>query len=238
MATSWTVPTTPTNKGSTLDTSIPDYFGTMTDGPMGVARMSKIPGADPLIYQQFQDAQTLRDTIGKTTGTYFDALSKSQGSVDNANAQDMGELDALFNPNGYQAGLSGIRDRRAAALKNLDQILMGDMRRSLSMGRIGSGGGGLSSYLARMAGSEAAKTRANEAYDSATQQRTDLASLMSARQGAVGKRASLIDTALSRLLSPIDTVSKANATSSNALSQAVQQALLNSLIASGTKAPQ
>jgi len=237
-ANSWTVPISPTNAGSTPDTTIPDYFGTMTNGPIGTTRLSKIPGADPLVYQQFQDAQGLRDTIGKSMGTYFDALSKSQGSIDNSNQQDLASLNSLFDPNGYQAGLSNIRNQRTAALKNLDQILFGDMRRSLSMGRIGSGGAGLSSYLAQMAGSQAATTRANEAYDSANQQRLDLTSLINAQQGAIGKRSSLQDSAITRLLAPIGAQTQAYGANSNALTQAVQQALMNSLIGTGTRAPQ
>jgi len=199
-------------------------------------RLPKVPGADPAIYQQYLDAQGLRSTLNQTTGTYFDALSKTQPVADAAHASDMSQLDALFNPSGYQAGLSDIRARRASALSNLSTILQGDMRRNLSMGRIGGGGAGLSSYLASMAGSEAGKVRANEAYDAAGQQRTDLAALLSARQGAVGQRTSNLDAFLARFLTPGTTAASANSTASSALQQAVQQALLNSMIGVGAQA--
>lgn len=44
-----------------------------------------------------------------------------------------------------------------------------------------------------------------------------------------------MDTAMQRLLSPIDTASKADGIYSNALQQAIQQAILNSIIGVGTK---
>jgi hypothetical protein len=239
-ATSWTtLPSASKNPTATGAAAIPDYFGTAQNSPEQIIRLAKIPGADPSIYQQFQDANTLRDTINTHLGTYFDALSKSQPSYDTAAQQDQTELSNLFSPQGYQSDLSGIRARRTAALSNLGQYLFGDLRRSLSMGRVGgAGGAGLSSYLARMAAGEAGKIQANQLLDSTTQQRTDLASLMAARQGSVGKSSTLLDSSLNRLLSPIDVSAKANSVYANAIQQAIQQALLNSMMGVGAQKTQ
>lgn len=233
MANPWKLPTLPAAslKAANDLSAIPDYFG--TGGPEGtkVARAARIPGADPGIYQGFVDAEQLRKTIGSSTSDYFAALSASKPASDQFAESDINELDALFNPMGYQEEFAGIRGRRSNALKNLDQYLFSDMRRALSQGRIGSGGaGGLSSYLARIAASEAGKIRANEAADSATNERTDLASLLAARQGSVGKRTGILDANLARILSSIDVASKGTGAASDAMTRAIQQALLNSII--------
>jgi hypothetical protein len=89
-----------------------------------------------------------------------------------------------------------------------------------------------------MAAGEAGKIQANQLLDSTTQQRTDLASLMAARQGSVGKSSTLLDSSLNRLLSPIDVSAKANSVYANAIQQAIQQALLNSMMGVGAQKTQ
>jgi hypothetical protein len=229
MATSWSTLPAPKAPKKSLG-EIPDYFG--TGGPAGsaVARLARIPGADPAIYQQFMDAEALRENIGQSTGNYFSQLAAKQPRYDAATESDLSEIDAIMNPSGYQQAFQGVRDRRRAALSNLDRVLLGDMRRGLSQGQIGSGGGGgMNSYLARIAAGEAAKIRAQAEADHSTAERTDLSALMAARQGVSGKRGSIIDTLLSRLLQPVDIEAKANSIYSDTLGRALQQALLNSI---------
>lgn len=204
--------------------------------PEKVIRLAKIPGADPDILSQFADAQKLHSTIASTLGPYFDALKKSQPAVDNLTDGDLGQLKFINDPMGYQAALQQVRDRRAAAVKGATSNILGDLRRSLSMGRIGGGGGaGLSSYMARIAASEAGKLRVNEAVDASAQERGDLASLLAARQSTIGKGQTFIDSALSRMLTPIDATAKAGGLYGNAIQQAIQAALLNSIMGVGAK---
>lgn len=237
MAISWT--TLPAAKASTQPGDIPDYFGTATSAPEKVIRLAKVPGADPDILQQFADAQNLHATIASSLGPYFDALRKSQPSVDSLTAGDLAQLNFINDPMGYQAAMANLRARRKTAVTDATTNLLGDLRRSLSMGRIGGGGGaGLSSYLSRIAAGEAGKLRVNEALDAAGQERSDLGALIAARQGTIGKGQTLIDSALSRLLTPIDATAKAGGLYGNAIQQALQTAILNSLIGVGAQVSQ
>ena len=216
-------------KLKTSASEIPDFFGTTKTPDLAVARLARIPGADPAIYQQFVDAMGLRDTLQQGTKEYADGIRASQPEADRVAGQDIAELDNLDSPTGYQAALQGTRDRRTKALADLNNILFGDMRRGLGIGRVGGGGSaGLSSTLARIAASEAGKIRATAAADTANQERTDLAALISARQGALGKRTAVLDQNLQRALLPGEAEAKAGATFSDALSKALLNILQNS----------
>lgn len=223
-------------KLKTNPSEIPDFFGTTKTPDLAVARMARISGADPALYQQFVDAMGLRDTLQSGAKEYGDAIRASQPEATRVATQDMSELDSLFAPTGYQAALQGTRERRTKALDDLNNVLFGDMRRGLGIGRLGSGGGaGLSSALARIAASEAGKIRANTAADTANQERSDLAALISARQGALGKRSAVLDSNLQRMLMPGKAEAEAGSTFSDALSKALLNILQNSFSGVGAK---
>jgi hypothetical protein len=116
-------------KLKTSAAEIPDFFGTTKTPDLAVARLARIPGADPAIYQQFVDAMGLRDTLQQGTKEYADGIRASQPEADRVAGQDIAELDSLYSPTGYQAALQGTRDRRTKALADLNNILFGDMRR-------------------------------------------------------------------------------------------------------------
>ena len=232
MANNWLTALKPASATKPDDLStIPDYFGTGAPSGTAITRLAKIPGADPAVYQQFLDAEELRKKVGQTTGDYFSAFDALQPKFTDAANADLSEIDQVMNPMGYQSVLQGIRQRRAQALGKLDQVVLGDLRRTLSSGQLGSGGGGgINSYLARIAASEAAKVRANEAFDAAGQERTDTTTLAQMRAAAAGKRSGILDSVLARLLQPADVANKSTSMYGDALSRALQQALLNSML--------
>lgn len=240
MATAWTIPSQlPKKKPTDLTTEVPDYFGTTPSGsPAGtVARLPKTPGADPAIFQQFADVAQLHETIDASTAPFFAALSATQPVLGKATQQEVGNIDAIYDPAGYQQVLQTIRANRKSALADVQSRILDNLRRTLGLGRTGAGGvvgGGLSGYLAQIAAAEAGKLQANEAYDAAGQERADALALLAARQSAQGQRQTLTDALLQRLLIPVDVSSKVGATYSDALTRALQQIQLNSFQGVGT----
>lgn len=161
----------------------------------------------------------------------------SQGQVGQYAAGDIAELDRIFGPTGYESDLGNIRRTRQAAMANLNDTLLGDLKRALSLNsRGGTAGTGLGSYLSRQAASEAGKIRAQAAVDDATQARADLAALMSARTGSIGRRQSVTDALLSRLLAPADKEMGAQSGLNAQLQAALNAALANLVSAYGMKA--
>ncbi len=240
MATAWTIPSK-LPKPTPLSTAMPDFFGTTAPGTAAgtVARLAKTPGADPLVFQQFADVGKLHDTIDITTAPFFEAMTRTQPELAAATGQEVGNIDAIFNPNGYQATLQAIRDSRKKAFAGLNTQLLQDLRRTLGYSRVGSGGlagSGMSSVLARIAAAEAGKLRAQEAVDATSQERADTGTLATMRAASQGQRQSLTDALLARLLTPIDVQSKAAGTYSNALAQALQQIAANSFTGVGAQA--
>jgi len=236
----WTIPAKLPKK-PVLSTEMPDFFGTTAPGgPAGTpARIAKTPGADPLVFEQFDQVSRLGDTIDATTAPFFAALTATQPALAAATGQETANLDAVYSPNGYQATLQAIRDARKKAFAGLNQQMLADLRRTLGLGRIGAGGavgGGLSSLLARIAAAESGKLRAQEAVDAATQERADTGALATMRAASQGQRQTLTDALLSRLLTPIDVEAKAGSTYSDALTRALQQIQINSYMGLGGRA--
>lgn len=240
MPTAWDIPAAlPKKKATTLASTIPDYFGTTPEGTAAgsVARLAKTPGADPAIFQQFVDATRLHDTIDASTAPFLAALSATNPKLAAANAQEVGNIDSIYSPDGYQSVLQSIRDTRKKAVAGINAQLIANLRRTLGLNRVGSSGmvgGGLGSYLAQVAAAESGKLQANEAYDAAGQERADALALLAARQSAQGQRQTLTDALLQRLLIPVDVSSKVGATYSDALTRALQQIQLNSFQGVGT----
>lgn len=240
MATAWTIPSK-LPKPKPLSAEMPDFFGTTAPGTAAgtVARLAKTPGADPLVFQQFADVGKLHDTIDVTTAPFFDALTRTQPGLEAAAGQEIGNIDAIFNPNGYQATLQAIRDSRQKAFAGLNTKLLEDLRRTLGYNRVGSGGlagSGMSSVLARIAAAEAGKLRAQEAVDAAGQERADTGTLATMRAASQGQRQALMDALLSRLLTPVDVQAKVGSTYADALTRALQQIQSNSFMGVGAQA--
>lgn len=240
MPTLWTTPSLTKPKKATDLTAVPDYFGTTPSGTAAgtVARLPKTPGADEAIFKQFEDVGVLRDTSNEALSSFIKQLGATQGGLTSATGQEVGNLDAVFQPTGYQQVLQTIRQNRANALSKVNQKILDGIRRTLGLGRTGSGGlvgGGLGGYLAQIAASEAGKLQANEAYDAAANERADALALLQARLGAQGQRQTLTDTLLNRLLVPVDVTSKSNANLSDALTRALQQIQLNSFMGVGAQ---
>lgn len=232
--------TTPTKRtGTTTPNGVQDFFGRTPGAAQFINPISlpKVPGADPLILQAFNDYGGLRTRTLGDLSKYRSGVEGSQGTVAGYAAGDIAELDRIFGPTGYEADLGNIRRTRQAAMNGLNDTLLGDLRRALSINsRGGTAGTGLGSYLTRQAASEAGKIRANAAVDDATQARADLAALMAARTGSIGKRQSVTDALLSRLLAPTDKEMGAQSGLQSQLQAALNSALANLVSAYGMKA--
>ena len=113
-------------------------------------------------------------------------------------------------------------------MSGISDTVLADLRRALNLGAVGRGASGLGSYLTRTASNAAAKLRAQEVTDQATQERSDLGALMAARAAMQGRRQTLADSAISRLLQPAQAESTSLSQFQSALAQALQQALSNS----------
>lgn len=236
-STSWSIPTQK-KAAALVSTEVPDYFGTTTGSAVETARAAKIPGADPAIFQQFLDSQRLRDTIGGTTKAYSDSLQKLLPSMSKASDEETAAIGDIYNPNGLQATLQGIRDRRAKAFAGLNDTIRADLTRTMGANRLGSSGfagSGLNSFMSRIAAAEAGKLRAAEAADAAGQERADTNTLLTARTTASGQRNKILTELLSTLLQPADVEAKGQSTAAQALSQALQLALANSTTGLATK---
>lgn len=226
-------------KPATATMPVQDFFGRTPQAVemINPISLAKVPGADPMILQAFQDYDALRSRVGGDLSKFRAGVEGSQDQVGKYAAGDIAELDRIFGATGYESDLAGIRRTRTSAMDKLNDTLLGDLRRALSLNsRGGTAGTGLGSYLTRQAASEAGKIRANAAVDDATQARADLAALMSARTGSLGKRQSVTDALLARLLGPADK-EMGTATGLNSQLQSVlNQALANLVSAYGMKA--
>ncbi len=237
MATKWTIPTT--SKATTVaSTEIPDFFGTNSGGAFEVARAAKIPGMDPAIYEQATSVQGLRDSLTRGVADYSDALQKLMPTLLKANTEERSAVDSIYSPEGLQATLQGIRDRHTKAMEGVQDVLRSDLTKTLGFHRVGSSGtsgGGLNSFLTKIAAAEAGKLRAQSAADVSAMERADANTLLSARTSAAGQRQSLLTNLLQTILAPSQAEAAANTTGTNALANILQLALANSF--SGLSTP-
>jgi hypothetical protein len=148
-------------------------------------------------------------------------------------SQETADISNVFSPGGYESMLAGIRGRRAQGMAGLSDTILGDLRRTLNLSAVGRGTSGLGSYLTRTASNAASRLRSQEIADAATQERSDLGALMAARAASQGRRQTLTDSWISRLLQPAQAESASLTQYQSALANALQQALANSEIAYG-----
>jgi hypothetical protein len=146
------------------------------------------------------------------------------------------EIGNVFSPGGYETQMANIRARRMSALEGLRGKLFGDLRRTLSLDRIGSGAPGLNSYLMEQAGDTASRIRAQEIADAAAQERADLQSLMEARAAQQGRRQIITDAAASRMYEPAEREMLTAGAWQDLLNRALQSALGNTSIGYATAA--
>lgn len=212
----------------------PDFFNRSKTNSVRQLSLAKVPGADPMIESSFNTAAGLRASQGRDVGRYRSAFESSLPQVSGYLDQDLGDISRYFSPNGYSADLAGIRDRRSSALTGLNDQILAGLRRTLSSRAVGGGNTGLGSYLSRIAAGEAGKLRTQEAYDSAGQERADLATLMAGRNNAYGRRSGLIDSTLARLLMPAQQEQTVASNYNTNLGSALQLALQNLVSAYAT----
>lgn len=212
----------------------PDFFGRSKTNSVRQLSLAKVPGADPMIRSSFDQVARLQASMGRDVGNYRNAVGASLPQTGAFLDQDLGDLSRYFSPGGYEADLAGIRTRRASSLADLNDQILGGMRRTLSSRAVGAGNTGLGSYLSRLAGSEAGRLRTQEAYDSAGQERADLGTLMAGRNAAYGRRSGLVDSALARLLLPMQQEQAAAGNYNSNLGSALELALRNLVSAYAT----
>lgn len=231
MANPWQVWTPPKVAPETT-TPQQDFFGRTPQAAevLNPVSLPKVPGADTGLFEAFQRVNALGKAQTGDLGAYRTGVAATQPQVKDWTTQEQADISNLFSPNGYEALFGGIRNARATAFSRLSDSILGDTRRALNLGAAGRGGvsgTGLGSYLLRGAQSQAGRLRANEAVDSATQQRADLAALLAARTAAQGRRAAMTDTNLSRTLTPAQAESTALGQWLGVSGTALQQALAN-----------
>lgn len=213
-----------------IDPTTADFFG-RTPGAIEAfnpVSLPKVPGADAYIKGAFDDLTKLRTSMQSDLGKYRSAWEGAQPVQEGYAKSDIAELDKILNPLGYEAQLGQIRRDRQAAMAGLNDAILGDLKRVLGLNaRGGTAGTGLGSYLTRQAASQAGRIRADAAVDDAAQARADLAGLMTARAGTAGKRQTITDALLSRLLAPAEKDMAAQSGYSAALQQALNAALAN-----------
>ena len=212
---------------------LPDFFGRSKTSRVQQLSLPKIPGADPMIRSSFDAAGRAYDAARADLGAYRRALAASMPMTSANLGAELADIGRYYDPRGYSADFAGIRSRRAGALAEIDDSIMRDLRRSLSSRAIG--GGGTGSYLARLAAAESGKLRSREAYDAAAQERADLAALMAGRTSGYGRRASLIDADLARILNPMERENAALGAYNSNLGKAVELALANLISAYGVR---
>lgn len=212
--------------------TLPDFFG-RTPAATEVLKpvsLAKVPGADPYISNAFSDAGANRTRNLSDLAAFRAALTGTMPQTAGWADQEIGDLGNVYSPNGYEAMIGASRANRAGALRNLNSELFTDTIRALGLDRVGSGGAsgaGLGSYLMRGAQAQAGKLRAGEAYDAAAQERADIAALMAARQGGYGRRQSINDSALQRMLLASQAENSGTGNYNALINQALQQALAN-----------
>lgn len=223
--------TAATKKSSfAVDAGSADFFGRTPQAIEAINPISlpKIPGADPYIKGLFDDLTKLKSGVDADLTKYRDSWSGSQPMAENYAKGDIAELDRILNSTGYEADLGQVRREKQTTLAGLNDAILGDLRRTLNLSaRGGTAGTGLGSYLTRQAGSQAGRIRADAATSDADQARSDLLTLMQARGTTAGKRSTIMDALLSRLLSPTEKSLAANSGYAAQLQQALNSALAN-----------
>jgi len=203
---------------------VPNFFGRTPEARSTIteANFPKVPGADSYLEQAFRNLDPLGANLKADTGLFRSEVGRTQPELGGYLGQEVADISRLFTPGGYEQQFADIRGRRAKAFSGLSDAILGDLRKVLNLNaRGGAGGTGLSSYLMSTAANQAARTRADEAVDASTAERADLATLMAGRGAAAGKRQTLTDALLQRLMMPAEK----EAAASNVWTQQLQQAL-------------
>ena len=209
--------------------SLPDFFGRTPDAAsaFGQVSLAKVPGADSAIEDSFKRVGALGQQQALDYGALHKAWESNTPAVLKWNNQEVADMENLYNPMGYEAQFAAVRGRRASALSGLREGILGDLSRTLKLSAPGRGASGLGSWMARLAASQSARTRAAEAADMATQERNDLASILTARQAGQGRRQALLDSSYSRMLQPLQWETSGLGDYQTRLNSALQAALAN-----------
>jgi len=232
LASGWAPISTTKNPWDTKATKQPDFFGRTPEAAEVFKPISlpKIPGFDPILQSSALEVEGANKRFGDDSARYRSALLAADPEINRFSDQEIGDIDSIFSPAGYEAQMAGIRARRRRAIEGLQSTLFGDLRKSLGLNAIGTGGvagAGMGSYLMNKAADTSGRLRAQAVADDAEQERQDLAALLALRTGQQGRRALLSDAVASRAIQPTQVEGTIlNQTLANRLA-ALQAALAN-----------
>ena len=207
LASGWAPIATTKNPWDTTKSKQPDFFGRTPEAAEVFKPISlpKIPGFDPILQGNAQEIEDLNKRFAGDAAKYRSALEASTPDINRFTDQEVGDIDSIFSPAGYEAQMAGIRARRRRAIEGVQNTLFGDLRKSLGLNAIGTGGvagAGMGSYLMNKAADTAGRLRTQAYADDAEQERADLAALLALRTGQQGKRSLLTDAEASRFMQP------------------------------------
>lgn len=198
----------------------PDYDRYQAQLAAEKANQEAAIGLDPFFTTKNTKSNDVQDQIGKLFGLFdkakqsatsaasgfSSAIQASQPRAQGYADQETSAVDRYYN--GSMAGeLAALREARQTAVNTATERAMGDLKRILSLERLGDSPGGsqaagTGSYLQKLALDRASELRSQAALDDVNQQRTDLDALERLRMALTGQRNQIQDSTIQRQLLP------------------------------------
>lgn len=182
--------------------------GAQAPNPYWTLENTKSQEIESRLPQQLSAMDRFRESSAADVGRYSDAIRRTQPQAEALAAEEMANMARYFNGD-VAAQLDALRGQRRNATETATQRALGDLKRLLSLERLGSSPGGAQamgtgSYLQKLALDKSADLHAQAGIDDAIQARADYDALERARLGMSGQRQMLSDRVAQRMLLPME----------------------------------
>lgn len=229
-----------TVQGGQNSQAAPGGFPGGNGSQFSLLTQTKSPEIAAQIDQALGDLNKLRSSGTTDLSSFRTGIESTQPQLEDQTAQENAVLDRLYG-GGVRDDLAGLRTNERAAREEAVQRSLGDLKRLLSLDRLGQsqGGGqaaGTGSYLQKQAIDRASELRSQADLADAAQARQDYQNVFNSQVQLKGLRNQAIDELIKRGLTPLEAENQFYAMMADALNKAQVGQLANTFYGLGNPA--